>query len=283
MDHSILNMKPEPTPGLGVSYGFLPDGEPLLTPHRTIHPFYAPVGGINATAEDMARFMIAHLDAGLTSPDPLMSPAAFSLMHERHAGNHELSSGFGMIFFIWDWNGQKMIIHGGDWPGTHSGMVMFPSLNAGIFFSLMADFPEVPILESITGSERLMPVEGVSVESPLSNAGVIVDFLEHFLGPFIAPRQAGFKPGDPAEYAGNYVGQSAPHTTMGIMLNFTNPFGTVRVAKGPTKRLHRMYSGVTAYTCRWMVFFLIPHCLLSPVTSRGRSTTCHPRLVLMPG
>ena len=230
MDHSILNMKPDPSPGLGVSYGFLPNGEPLLIPHRTIHPFYAPVGGVNATAEDMARFMIAHLDAGMTSPDPLMSPAAFSLMHTRHAGNHELSSGFGMIFFIWNWNDQKMVIHGGDWPGTHSGMVMFPDLNAGIFFSLMADYPEVPILESITGSERLVAAEGINVETPLSNAGVIVDFLEHFLGPSKAPRQAGFKPGDTKEYVGNYVGQSAPHTTMGIMLNFTNPFSTVRVA-----------------------------------------------------
>lgn len=229
MDHSILNMKPDPTPGLGVSYGFLPNGEPLLTPHRTIHPFYAPVGGVNATAEDMARFMIAHLDAGRTLSHPLMSPAAFALMHQRHAGNHELSSGFGMIFFIWDWNGQKMVIHGGDWPGTHSGMIMFPGLNSGIFFSLMADYPEVPILESITGSERLIPVEGVDVDTPLSNAGVIVDFLEHFLGASKALHKQGFIPGDLAEYVGNYVGQSAAHTTMDIMLNFTNPFGTVRV------------------------------------------------------
>jgi len=229
MDHSILNMTPDPTPGLGVSYGFTPDGEAILTQHRSIHPFYAPVGGVNATAGDMARFMIAHLDAGKTSADPLMSPEAFALMHQRLAGNHGLSSGFGMIFFIWDWNGQKMIVHGGDWPGTHSGMVLFPELNAGIFFSLMADYPEVPILESIIGSERLKPVEGVTVEAPISNAGVIVDFLTHFLGPARAPRQAGFKPGNPAEYAGDYVGQSAAHTTMDIMLNLTNPFSTVRV------------------------------------------------------
>ena len=229
MNHTVLNMSPDPSPGLGVSYGFLPNGEPLLIPHRSVHPFYAPIGGANATADDMARFMIAHLDAGRTSPDPLMSPSAFSLMHSRLAGNNDLSSGFGMIFFVWDWRGQEMVIHGGDWPGTHSGMVMFPGFNAGIFFSLMADFPEVPVLESITGSERLTPVEGVNVETPLSNIGVITDFVVHFIGPLRAPRQPGFSPGDPAEYAGNYIGQSAPHTTMGIMLNFTNPFTTVRV------------------------------------------------------
>jgi CubicO group peptidase (beta-lactamase class C family) len=229
MDNSVLNMEPDPSPGLGVSYGFLPNGEPLAIPHRTVHPFYAPVGGVNATALDMARYMIAHLDAGSVSPQPLMSPAAFEMMQTRYAGNHELSSGFGMIFFVWDWNQQRLIVHGGDWPGTHSGMVLFPGLDAGIFFSLMADFPEVPILESIIGSERLTEIDGVQVDTPLSNAGVIVDFLERFIGPAAAPVQPGFKSGDLSEFAGNYVGQSAPHTTMGVMLNFANPFSTVRV------------------------------------------------------
>jgi hypothetical protein len=234
MNHTVLNMSPEPTPGLGVSYGFLPNGEPLLTPHRTVHPFYAPVGGINSTGEDMARFMLAQLDAGQSASASLLSPAAFRLMHTRIAGNHPLGSGFGMIFFTWEWNGVRMILHGGDWPGTHSGMLLFPDLNAGVFFSLMADFPEVPMLESITGSERLKPREGVTVETPLTNVGVIVDFLTHFLGPLRAPRQDGFVAGDAGEYEGNYVGQSATHTTMGVMLGFTNPFSTVRVEPDET-------------------------------------------------
>jgi len=229
MNNSILNMKPGPTPGLGVSYGFLPNGEALLTQHRTVHQFHAPIGGINATADDMARFMIAQLDAGRTSPNPLMSASAFSMLHERLAGNNEISSGFGMIFFIWNWNDQKLIIHGGDWPGTHSGMILFPELNSGIFFSLMADYAEVPILEGTTGSDRLAEIENVNVGTPLSNAGVLVDFLVQFLGPAKAPQQTGFKTHELTEYTGNYVGQSAVHTNMEIMLGFTNPSNVVRV------------------------------------------------------
>jgi len=175
---------------------------------------------------------LTHLDAGRSVPNPLMSTAAFSQMHSRLAGNHPLSSGFGMIFFVWDWNGQKMIVHGGDWPGTHSGMVLFPELNKGLFFSLMADYPEVPVLATITGSERLEAADGIVVEPPLSNTGVIVDFLTHFLGPPRAPRQEGFHAADLQEFEGNYVAQSAAHSTMEVMLNFTNPFSTVRVQAG---------------------------------------------------
>lgn len=229
MDHTVLNMTPEPTPGQSVSYGFLPSGEPLRVKQRSIHPFFAPVGGVNATAVDMGHFMIAQLDAGRTPAGALMSPAAFSLLHARLAGNHPLSSGFGMIFFIWDWNDHTLILHGGDLAGTHSGMVLIPELNAGLFFSMMADFPEVPPIESIMGSERLHPVEGVLVETPLANTGVITDYLVHFLGAPQAHRQAGFIPGDATEYTGNYVGQSAPASTMEVLLNLISPFETVRV------------------------------------------------------
>jgi len=233
MQNSTLNMAPEPTPGLGQPYGFLPNGEALPIPHRTVHPFYAPVGGINATAEDMARFMLAHLDTSQSSENRLMSAERLAQMHTRIAGNHELSSGFGMIFFTWDWNDQKMIVHGGDWPGTHSGMVLFPQLNTGLFFSLMAEFPEVPVLESITGSERLMPVDGLVVGTPLSNVGVLVNLFTHFLGPLKPPGAAHVPDSDLSEFAGNFIGQSAPHSGMDIMLNFTSPFQTVRVEAAP--------------------------------------------------
>ncbi|MEM1156391.1 MAG: serine hydrolase domain-containing protein, partial [Pseudomonadota bacterium] len=50
MQRSVLNMTPDPTPDLAVSFGFLPNGEPLPAQHRSVHPFHAPIGGINATA-----------------------------------------------------------------------------------------------------------------------------------------------------------------------------------------------------------------------------------------
>ena len=158
MSKSVLNMSPNPTAELSVPYGFLPDGEPLIIKHRSVNQFHAAAGGINSTGEDMGRYMLAQLDEG-KSADSILSHDTFVRMHTQIRSNHPLSSGFGMIFFTWDWNGVRLVLHGGDWPGTHSGMVLLPDSNTGLFFSLLADYPEVPILESILGSERLQSRE----------------------------------------------------------------------------------------------------------------------------
>jgi len=228
MDSSILNMSPEPSEGLGVPYGFLPNGEPLAIPHRTVHPFFAPVGGINATGNDMGRYMLAQLDYG-RSENAILSEQGFHRLHTQLRSNHALSSGFGMIFFTWLWNGERVVLHGGDWPGTHSGMVLFPDSQTGVFFSLMAEWPEVTIVESILGSARLEPVDGVVVDTPITNLGVIFNFMVKFFGTYEVPGSSPFQASDLSDYAGNYVGKSAPVSTMERLLNLTNSFMVVNV------------------------------------------------------
>ncbi|MEM7705322.1 MAG: CocE/NonD family hydrolase [Pseudomonadota bacterium] len=229
MTRSVLNMSPEPTEGLGTSYGFLPNGDAAEIPHRTVHPFFAPVGGINATGNDMARYMLAQLDAG-RSDDAILSPATFRTMHSQIRSNHPLSSGFGMIYFTFNWDGLDAVIHGGDWPGTHSGMVLLPQLDTAFFFSLLAEYPEVPLLESITGSERTTPSPDVVVDTPLSNLGVLFNFRETFFGLPEPPHISEASTTDLEEYVGNYVGRSAAFSTMERMLSLTNPFNVVSVS-----------------------------------------------------
>ena len=229
MTKSILNMSPEPSEGLGVPYGFLPNGDALEIKHRTVHPFFAPVGGINATGDDMGRYMLAQLAEG-NGENPILSHDGYVQMHTQIRTNHPLSSGFGMIYFTWQWNDERLYIHGGDWPGTHSGMVMMPDSDTALFFSLMADYPDIPILESIIGSERMQEVEGVAIDTPISNVGVIMDFLTTFVGEYEKPVNAPFTPTDMNDYVGSYVGQSAPVSTMERLLAFTNTFLIVNVA-----------------------------------------------------
>ena len=228
MTKSILNMSTKPSEGLGTPYAFLPNGEPVAIPHRTVHPFYAPVGGINATGNDMARYMIAQLAQG-TDENPILSQEMFRKMHTQIRSNHELSSGFGMIYFTWDWNGTSLVVHGGDWPGTHSGMMLFPDSGTGVFFSLMAEYPEVPILESILGSERLAPIDGVTVDTPITNLGVLFNFVETFFGTYRGPEAESTVLDDLSEYEGSYVARSAAFSTMERMLSFGNPFSVVNV------------------------------------------------------
>ncbi|MEM9092531.1 MAG: hypothetical protein AAGC93_27840, partial [Cyanobacteria bacterium P01_F01_bin.53] len=73
------------------------------------------------------------------------------------------------------------------------------------------------------------PADDVSVQAPLTNVGVITDFLTQLFGALQPPIQDGFVAGDPSEYMGYYIAQSVPHSDMEAMMKFTNPMSTVRV------------------------------------------------------
>ena len=184
MSHTILNISPEPTQGLATPYVFYPSGEAVAVPHWGIHPFFAPIGSINSTGQDMARYMAAHLKAGRDGISPLnISPEGFSRMHIRIHGNHPEVQGYGMIFMTDEWAGHQGFGHGGDWFGFHSMMWMLPDSQFGIFFSLMAEGASPSFEEQIFGSPRMVPNEFDPVLPPLTNVGVAIDFLAHFFGP----------------------------------------------------------------------------------------------------
>src|SRR5690606_39183455 len=96
--------------------------------------------------------------AGRDAASPLnIKPATFDLMHSRMADNHPAAQGFGMIFMTMQWAGKAGFGHGGDWPGFHSIMWMFPEDNAGVFISIMAERPDVPLFDTLVGADYLTP------------------------------------------------------------------------------------------------------------------------------
>jgi hypothetical protein len=191
----------------------------------------------------------------------------FRRMHTQIRANHPLSSGFGMIHFTLDWNGVDVLVHGGDWPGTHSGMMLFPQVDTGIFFSLLAERPDVPVLESILGSERLTAVPGVTVDTPITNFGVMYGFLERFFGKFRGPARADDDV-NLDDYVGSYVGRSAPFSTMERLLNLGSAFNVINVTlddtgsgllfngKGPYKAIGKDVFRDETYTSPLDGFFL---------------------------
>ena len=221
MEKSILNMSPDPSEGLSVPQAFFPSGESMAIPHRTIHPLVAPAGGINATGEDMAGYMLALLDAG-AGTDSILSTSGFERMYTQIRSNHERSSGFGMVWFIIDWNGTKLIMHGGNWPGTQSILVLIPEANTGIFYSMLGEFPEVPMLESIIGSERTKPDPGFNYVPPMTNVGTLTNLLETQLGLLQEPLVESTGAAPLSDYVGTYIGRSAPFTTMERLLSLTS-------------------------------------------------------------
>lgn len=204
MQDSVLNMTPRPSPGLGTPYRFLPSGAAQPQRFMGVHPFFAPAGAIEATASDMARYMIANLQEGRGESTVLAAPQ-FQELHRRMAGNHPASSGFGMIFIAFDWNGTTLYGHGGDWPGFHSIMLMSPQSNAGFFISCMCEYPQPGLLETVVGSERMREDPTHPVLAPMTNIGVAAAFLDRFWGPRTWPAApAASSPGDPGKFVGTY-------------------------------------------------------------------------------
>jgi CubicO group peptidase (beta-lactamase class C family) len=203
MHDSVLNMTPRPSPGLATPYRFLPSGATQPQRFMGVHPFCAPAGAIEATASDMARYMIANLQEGRGEPS-VLAPAQFQELHRRVAGNHPASSGFGMIFIALDWNGATFYGHGGDWPGFHSIMLMSPQSNAGFFISCMCEYPQPGLLETIVGSARMREDPTHPVLAPMTNIGVAAAFLERFWGQRTWPAAAASSHGDPGKFTGTY-------------------------------------------------------------------------------
>lgn len=95
----------------------------------------APAGSVSASAADMARFMLAHLQQGSVDGQAILDPATTALMHSP---TESVPPGFATMahgFFYETKNGQIMIGHGGDTIVFHTEMDLLPQQGVGIFYS----------------------------------------------------------------------------------------------------------------------------------------------------
>jgi len=77
-----------------------------------------PAGGARLRAEDMARFLGAHLNGGRFNGNRILSRA---LVDEAHVAN---KAQYGLGWWTYqDDNGNTMITHGGNWPSAVTGML----------------------------------------------------------------------------------------------------------------------------------------------------------------
>jgi CubicO group peptidase (beta-lactamase class C family) len=95
-----------------------------------------PAGSMSASADDMAHFMIAHLQQGEYHGNRILSAAVAQLMH-----NSPYADGIGPInrmelgFFETNINGREVIAHLGDTDWFHTSLHLFLKDNAGLYAS----------------------------------------------------------------------------------------------------------------------------------------------------
>ena len=97
---------------------------------------FGPAGSLAATATDMARFMIAHLQEGGAGEAHILKPETARAMHARVFSPHPTVDGSALGFYETYLNGRRIIAHGGDTNYFHSELGLLEKERIGFFASV---------------------------------------------------------------------------------------------------------------------------------------------------
>jgi CubicO group peptidase (beta-lactamase class C family) len=164
MSHSTAA---EPVPAalagdLAASYNS--DVEP---PERVPFQFdkLAPDGSISATADDMARFMAAHLHE--EGGGGILAPQTMALMHQRSFSADPRLDGYAHGFKERTMNGHRVLMHDGGWEGFLSALILVPDCDLGVFMSVNGTSGAEGAIEVVdTFLDRFVPAQEAPAPSP---------------------------------------------------------------------------------------------------------------------
>jgi CubicO group peptidase (beta-lactamase class C family) len=98
----------------------------------------APAGALASTGEDMAHFIIAHLQLGRYHDLQILKPETAQLMQTKITRALPDLNGNALGFYEQNINGHRVIAHGGDTNYFHSDLILFPDDHVGLFVSVNA-------------------------------------------------------------------------------------------------------------------------------------------------
>jgi CubicO group peptidase (beta-lactamase class C family) len=163
-------------------------GQPALEYSDMGQPALVPAGDMQASATDMARFMIAHLRDGRYSDANIaeariLNKSTMQQMHSTLYASDPRLLGTAYGFFDFSDNGQQTIGHGGGSDPIFTLLLLLPDQNLGVFVAYNSDGGEDLILQHL-GFQRA--------------------FFDHYYpAPAVKPIQP---PADFAERAGRFEG-----------------------------------------------------------------------------
>ncbi len=233
MTRSIVVEDARPQTRLADGDALYPNGGKRKIPNLWAnHPIVEAAGAMASTGEDMGRYMIGLLGGGEGVP-ALLSPQARAVVMARQGGTHPLTQGYGSLFMINDWNGNRLVEHGGRTLGASSYMSLLPDRRTGIFVVVTGDYgQDLPggALLGLPGAPAPDPAQQGKTLPGLSQIRAIG--LEALLGRYrlpVRPTPAAF---DPADYAGQYAGQR--RSIRSVTQFFTDTFlgGPLAIAPG---------------------------------------------------
>ncbi len=96
---------------------------------------HVPAGGLSSSAEDMAKFMLAHLQEGRLGEAQILKPETAKLMHSRLFALDGDANAMAHGFYEETRNGHRIIGHGGDTIAFHSDLHLVLDRGLGFFVS----------------------------------------------------------------------------------------------------------------------------------------------------
>ncbi len=130
MQHSTFVQPLPPNLKPLMSKGYLTASEP---PHPFEVIWDVPAGALSTTAADIARFMIAHLQNGQYNGATILRPETAELMHAPQSGPHPALNKMALGFYEENFNGHRIIGHGGDTIYFHSELSLVLDSGTGLF------------------------------------------------------------------------------------------------------------------------------------------------------
>ena len=132
MNHSTFEqpLPPELAPNMSNGYQLASD---KALQFETVTPF--PAGSLSSTADDMSRFMLAHLQDGRLGDAQILKPETAKLMHSRLFGLDPAANAMAYGFYEETRNGHRIIGHAGDTTCFHSDLHLVLDAGVGFFIS----------------------------------------------------------------------------------------------------------------------------------------------------
>lgn len=94
-----------------------------------------PAGSLSAPANDIAHFMIAHLQHGSYGDNRILQEETARQMHRQLFSHDPRLDGMAHGFLETTVNGRRILSHGGDTILFHSGLFLIPEVNTGLYIS----------------------------------------------------------------------------------------------------------------------------------------------------
>lgn len=139
MVNTFVDTVPADHPLLATGYGRrLPDGTRALGPYTDCAAI-SPAANMASNVEDLAKFAMLQFRGGPRTAAQILAGSSVREMHRVQWLNEDWSAGRGIGFYVWRFNNQTLVGHGGALQGYRTDLQVAPAEKVGVIVLTNAD------------------------------------------------------------------------------------------------------------------------------------------------